>query len=78
MTIPIVCLGNCSANVCPHTFGKESIFPIGFKIQSWLFSPYILLLFCLSQTKRFQILASLVNRTLIHVLFGNFPVGLIS
>ena len=20
MTIPIVCLGSCSANVCPHTF----------------------------------------------------------
>ena len=32
---PIVCLGSCSANVCPHTFGKESIFPIEFKIQSW-------------------------------------------
>ena len=26
MTIPIVCLGSCSASVCPHTFGKEGFF----------------------------------------------------
>ena len=32
MTIPIVCLGSCSANVCPHAFGKEDVFPIAFKI----------------------------------------------
>ena len=32
MTIPTVCLGSYSANVCPHTFGKEGVFPIEFKI----------------------------------------------
>ena len=31
MTIPTVCLGSYSANVCPHTFGKEVVFPVEFK-----------------------------------------------
>ena len=33
MTIPIVCLGSCSANVCPHTFGKEGVFQLHLKIE---------------------------------------------
>ena len=31
MTIPTVCLGSYSANVCPHTFGKEVVFPVELK-----------------------------------------------
>ena len=31
MTIPTVCLRSCSANVCPHTFDKEGVFPTEFK-----------------------------------------------
>ena len=31
MTIPIVCLGSCSANVCPHTFGKSVFFQLNSK-----------------------------------------------
>ena len=31
MTIPTVCLGSYSASVCPHTFGKEVVFPVELK-----------------------------------------------
>ena len=33
MMVPIVCLGSCPANVGPHTFGKEGVFPIEFKYK---------------------------------------------
>ena len=33
MTIPIVCIGSCSANVCPHTFGKEGVFQLHLKTE---------------------------------------------
>ena len=33
MTIPIVCLRSCSANVCPHTFGKEGVFQLNSKYK---------------------------------------------
>ena len=39
MTIPTVCLGSYSANVCPHTFGKEVCFPIEFKIGPSMYKP---------------------------------------
>ena len=32
MGTPIVYCGKCSATVCPHTFGKEGLFPVAFKI----------------------------------------------
>ena len=35
MTIPTVCLGSYSANVCPHTFGKEVVFPAELKKKCW-------------------------------------------
>ena len=68
MTILNVCLGSCSANVCPHTFGKEgtSFSNCIENIKLVVLAVYIAAF--LSQSNKplqyFQLLASLVNHTL--------------
>ena len=67
MTIPNVCLGSCSANVCPHTFWQKGCF------SNWIENIKLVVLAVyiapfLSQSNKtlqyFKITASLVNRTL--------------
>ena len=80
VTIPIVCLGSCSANVCPHTFGKEGFFSNRIQnIKLVLLAVYITPFPSQSnKTLPNTCFASEPCILSFHGPFGNFPVGLIS
>ena len=79
MKIPIVCLRSCSANVCPHTFGKEGVFQLNSKYQVGS-SRRIYIAPFLSQSNKTLPNTCFASEpySLIHGLSGNFPVRLIS
>ena len=80
MTIPIVCLSNCSANVCPHVWQRGCFSNWIQNIELVVLAVYIAPF--LSQSNKtlhyFQIPASPVNGTLLPWSLWNFPVWLIS